>query len=387
MLSLSGKDGTVALTNYAIGGTSGHPGGTWTIQSTNSATVGRYHDLALLMEGILGAGGFTTSRPGVLSGAADSGVAVPVGMYASPTGSGLNINIRAGAAVVERTTLVGSYTVAIPAAGTVTLGTADATNPRIDRIDLQVLDGVLGDNGGVSLTQYVVTPGTAAGSPVAAAAPANSIPLSQVTIPANTLTLTGGMFADKRRSAALRGTTRVLLGGDLLTDPGYMVNEKRARLDANYGWMEDRWDPVAAVWKGTQRYEFAAPITAQIACTANNYNTVATIAVPDPGWAYYVKVSGQAYYSAAAANTCFAWITIDSAVGNAGIIAGDVFTTAAVSDITLDMPALALKTSPAPLSGAHTFRLIVDSNHAGNSGTVGATVGVGSWLDVEVIPA
>lgn len=239
----------VAAVNYEIGGpTSGHPGGTWSIQNTNTATVGRYHDLSSMLEGSTGATNFTTSRPGVFPGPSDATANVPVAMACAQTGSGLNINIRPGAAVVERGTLVGPYTVEIPAFATITLGTADAVNPRIDRVDLQVLDGALGDNGGVSLTRYLITPGTAAGSPSAAAAPTNSIPLSQWTLPANTTTLTGGMGADKRKSTALRGAVRMMLPGDALADVGLVQGEMRNTLVLSGTPSIDYWDSVKAAW-------------------------------------------------------------------------------------------------------------------------------------------
>lgn len=241
----------VAAVNYEIGGsTSGHPGGTWTIQNTNSATVGRYHDLAGYLEGSTGATNFTTARPGVLPGPSDAGANVPVAMACAQTGSGLNINIRPGAAVVERTVLGGCYTVVIPAFGTITLGTADSVNPRIDRVDLQVLDGAMGDNGGVSITRYLITQGLASGSPALPAAPTNSIPLSQWLLPANRTTLTGTEITDTRKSAAVRGAVRMLLPGDALADVGLVQGEMRNTLVLGGTTPSiDMWSSVAGAWQ------------------------------------------------------------------------------------------------------------------------------------------
>jgi hypothetical protein len=241
----------VAAVNYEIGGpTSGHPGGTWSIQNTNNSTVGRYRDLAFLSEGSLGATNFTTSRPGVFPGPADSGASVPVTMACAPTGSGLNIAIRPGAAAVERTVLGGTYPVVMPSSATVTLGTADAVNSRIDRVDLQVFDGALGDNGGVSLTRYLVTTGTASGTPAIPAAPTNSVALSRWLLPANTTLLTVGMLTDARKSTAVRGAVRVLLPGDSLTDVGFMPGELRDnRILKSAVPSIDSWDVVNSVWQ------------------------------------------------------------------------------------------------------------------------------------------
>lgn len=227
-------------------GTTAQPGGTWTIQNTNTASVGRFHDLAFLLEG---ASGFSQARTGVLSGSSDPSGTIPVGMFCSVTGSGLNMTLRPGAAVVERSVLVGPYAVVSEASAPVTLATADPTNPRIDRVDLQVLDGALGDNSGTSLTQFIVTTGVAAGSPAVPAAPSNSIPICQIALPAGTVTLTNGMLTDKRKSTALRGGVRRLNRGDLLTDAGFVPGEMRdTSVIQTPGWI-DIWDNVAGVWR------------------------------------------------------------------------------------------------------------------------------------------
>lgn len=239
----------MALTNYAIGGTSANKGVTRTIQLQDSAERVRYDMLAQYMQGATGANGFTQARAGVLTaGSLDNTSQIPVALKVTAAGSGLNLSIARGAAIVERVlSLNGTYRVASYSTGTVTLGTADATNPRWDRIDLQVLDGAVGDNSGTSLTQFIVTPGTASGSPALAAAPANSIPLGFVKLPAGTATITSGMVFDNRKSAALAGAVRVCLPGDLLTDVGFMVSEMRDTTGIG-GVSIDRWDTDLEAW-------------------------------------------------------------------------------------------------------------------------------------------
>ena len=220
-------------------------------------------------------------------------------MACGATGTGLNISVRPGAGVVERNTLVGSYVVAAYQTGQVTLAAANATNPRIDRVDLQVLDGALGDNGGTSLTQYVVTTGVASGTPAVPAAPTNSIPLCQVLLPANTTTLTGGMFTDKRRSAGLRGAARFLLPGDALSDPGFVIGEKRARLVANYTGTPistDYWGSDGK-WHGMTPLPIAPGQIVQNSSSwvVNTETPVWTITIPDPGWPYYVNLTASAF--------------------------------------------------------------------------------------------
>lgn len=297
----------MALTNYAIASPNG---GTWSIQNTNSATVGRYHDLAGLAEG---AANFTKCRPGVFSGPATGASNVPAAMFVAPS-SALSMTVQPGAAAVERGTLVGPYVVESTAVGTVTLATANATNPRIDRIDLQVLDGALGDNSGTSLTQFVVTTGVAAGSPAVPAAPSNSIPLAQVLLPANTITLTGGMLTDTRKSTAVRGSTRWLMPGDLSTDVGLYPGEKRARVHGTYGILEDIWDNAATTWRGTQELIVAQPAQVASGSLANNASVVVSSkAIPDPGWPYTVECFVLVdFASATAATVCQVAAQMDS---------------------------------------------------------------------------
>jgi hypothetical protein len=71
-------------------------------------------------------------------------------------------------------------------AGNVTIGTADATNPRIDLITV--------NNSGTK----ACTAGTAAAEPVFPAIPASSVVLAAVYVPANDTTIASNQIVDKR---------------------------------------------------------------------------------------------------------------------------------------------------------------------------------------------
>lgn len=368
------------MTDYTIASPNG---GTWSIQSTNSATVGRFHDLAFFMEGAAGAGNvFKQCRPGVLVGPSAAAASNVPGAFAVAAGAGLNFTVQPGAALVERSTLVGPYLVESTAVGTGAVGTADPSLTRVDRLDLQVLDGVLGDNGGVSKTSVKVTAGTPGGG--AAAAPINSIPLGSWSIPAGTTSLAAtATWTPARKAAAIRGAARLLLEGDLASDPGFIPGEERVRFDATYGRLNDFWDASTSTWRGTAKIELtAAP--GNVACSANAYNAIAAIAIADPGWPYKVKVSGQALYSAGANNIPFAWITLDSTVGNVGAITGTVTTVSNAADFAL---VLSPYTFPTVQTSTHTIRLIVDSNIAGTCFGSTAAIARSTWLNVEIVPA
>lgn len=86
------------------------------------------------------------------------------------------------AAIVDPLTAltVGPYLVAFTANKTGAINAANASNPRIDRLDLQVPDD---PSGGTTVPVIVYTAGVAASSPVAPAAPARSTPLATILVP------------------------------------------------------------------------------------------------------------------------------------------------------------------------------------------------------------
>lgn len=267
------------MTDYTIASPNG---GTWTIQSTNNAAGGRYHDLGFLMEGAAGvANVFKQCRAGVLAGPPVAAASKIPGAFAVAAAAGLNFTVQPGPAVVERTTLVGTYGVQSTAVGTAAVGTADPSQTRIDSVDVQVLDGVLGDNGGVSKTSVKVTAGTPGGG--LPAAPINSIHLGSWSVPAGCTSLAAtGVWTLARKSAAVRGTVRVLLEGDALSDPGFCVDELRDTSVISTQGTIDCWDAVASVWRnqmllgagaGYAKYTAAITATGQNQPLAQNGTT------------------------------------------------------------------------------------------------------------------
>jgi hypothetical protein len=76
---------------------------------------------------------------------------------------------------------VGAYLVAFLANETGGINAADSSNPRVDRLDVQVPDDPPGASPRVATIVY--TPGLAAASPSAPAAPPRSIPLGTISVP------------------------------------------------------------------------------------------------------------------------------------------------------------------------------------------------------------
>lgn len=129
-------------------------------------------------------GGLITKNGGVIP--ARSGVLQWLGLY--PSLSGTTVSVTAGECVIG--TSKGAYVTGADAAETVgTLAASDATNPRIDRVILEVRDP---DNGGAAGRDAVlrIVTGTPAATPSAPAIPALSVLLGTVNVPAGTGTPT-----------------------------------------------------------------------------------------------------------------------------------------------------------------------------------------------------
>ena len=380
-------------------------GGVWSFAKSDSpydsARVGRWHDLAFLQEGA--AASNTVSRAGVIGGPGWTGSS-PAGLFVSPTGSGLGVQVFAGQAAVERGSFSGTGWSTFTAAGTgpyqthlrstatFTANTASPSSTRIDRVDLQLMDGPgYGDNSGVSYAYVLYTPGTA-GSGVPANGPANSIPLSLITIPATTTTLTSGMFTDMRRGASLRGVPRVLMGGDSLADVGFAVGEERIRLHSTYGWLQDYWDAANSVWRGLQVIEIASPTLSTPGVPTGTTATMTSVSISDPGWPYHIEASGGVYAqqtSGVAAGMALlnAGVQVDSATWGTNTItagAGANYSTSTSIGQYTPVPMRSSKTlTPAGYTGSHTAYFLVNAVGA-NFSTVANPV---TQFGLKLVPA
>lgn len=383
-------------------------GTVWSFASTdtpsNTALGARMYALAFLSEG--SSTSFAMCRPGVFAGPGLTAANTPVAFFVSPTGSGLGVQVAAGAAAVERGTFSGPtwstftpagtypYPFVMKSIATFTANTANSlSSTRIDRVDLQLADGPgYSDNSGTSFGQIIYTAGTV-GSGSAPNAPANSIPLSLITFPSGTTsTLTSGMFADLRRSTSVRGSARVLMGGDSLADPGFVAGEDRWRYHATYGWMNDVWDATNSVWRGTQVLELAQPAMSTPGLPSSSVATIASLAIPDPGWPYHVE-SGASQYcqqtSGGAAGSVLLQINVqmDSATLGTNIITSGSFGNYS-SSTSLGQGCVAINKSsktiqPGGYTGAHTIYMI-GTAVGGNISLVSAAMNA---FQIKLVPA
>lgn len=137
--------------------------------------------------------------PGITTGSTiglRSGVIGGAGLLVSP-GTGMNVLVQPGSFVVANSSnaLYGGYASTLSSQATLSVATADPTNPRIDLIVAVVSD--TGSSASYGAVQIIT--GTPAPSPSVPAAPANSLTLGQLSVPASTTTITSGLLTDQRQ--------------------------------------------------------------------------------------------------------------------------------------------------------------------------------------------
>jgi hypothetical protein len=134
---------------------------------------------------------------GVLGGVV-GGAGLAVG-----AGTGMTVTVAPGSFVVPNssTPTAGGYASTLSSQATLTVQTADPSNPRIDIIVANVVDN--GNN--TSFGQVQIITGVAAPSPSAPSAPSNSVTLAQLSVPAGTSSITAGLITDKRTYTTTTG--------------------------------------------------------------------------------------------------------------------------------------------------------------------------------------
>ena len=121
----------------------------------------------------------------------------------SPTG--MSVLVATGGCFIkgDDTSNQGLYLMFNDGNSTVTLATADATNPRIDIIVAWVKDGTEGQAGDTSVIDKVT--GTPAASPSAPATPATALKLAEVLVPAAASSVVNANITDFRSVFTLGG--------------------------------------------------------------------------------------------------------------------------------------------------------------------------------------
>lgn len=124
---------------------------------------------------------------------------------------GMSVRVASGWAAIVGTTQanMGTYVGYNDAQVTLTITTANPTNPRIDLVCMTVNDSFY--TGSTNNVTLQVVAGTPAGSPVAPSLPANSISLATVAVAAGALSISSGNITDTR----VLVTTNIPESGDI----------------------------------------------------------------------------------------------------------------------------------------------------------------------------
>lgn len=147
-------------------------------------------DDRLLLQSLLGGSPTQAAVPGIIN-AAD----LAVTQNGTPN---MTVNVAAGAAFIAGTesSMQGLYNLINDASVSVTISTANASNPRIDLIVAQVLDDQY--SGASHIGQIVVVTGTPASSPSAPATPKNSLVLAHIAVGASVTSILTANITDER---------------------------------------------------------------------------------------------------------------------------------------------------------------------------------------------
>ncbi|NAE18058.1 hypothetical protein [Enterococcus hirae] len=145
-------------------------------------------------------------------------------------GANMSIDIAPGVAYINGDDAVdqGAYRARSSAVQSLTIPAAPASNTRIDLVVARVYDAVV--LGGAKHGAFLeVVQGVAATSPVVPPAPATSIPLASVTVPAGTTQITAARIADLRTAltpgAALAVAARAISTADIAALPSPLTGQ------------------------------------------------------------------------------------------------------------------------------------------------------------------
>ncbi|KPI31169.1 hypothetical protein ACWGA9_39740 [Streptomyces sp. NPDC054950] len=148
-------------------------------------------DTRLVSLGALTPTSSVASRSGVLPGSSDGASRIS-GFTLTGTANSMSATVSPGRAVLQSTDARGAYPVALAEYLPVTFADGNAQYTRIDLLVLRIYDDAYD---GLGRTEAVVeiVPGTPAAAPTVPAAPGLSLPLYEVTVPANASAGTGGI--------------------------------------------------------------------------------------------------------------------------------------------------------------------------------------------------
>jgi hypothetical protein len=190
----------------------------------------------------------------------------------SPVGMSVRVASGWGAVVGTTTTNMGVYTFFNDAQETLTITTANPTNPRIDLVCATVRDAFY--SGASNDVIFQVIAGTPAGSPVAPALPANSISLATVAVAAAATQINSGDITNTRVDVTTNLPVVTLTGTQTLSNKTLLSPEERNTVSATAATGTVNFD---AVTQGVLYYTTNATGNFTLNIRGNNTTTLNSI--------------------------------------------------------------------------------------------------------------
>lgn len=325
-------------------------------------------------------------RPGVYARSYSAGTVGSLRVIQNGTAD-RNVQVQGGISLHTRGG-TSPYLAYWPATTLIQASPANATNPRIDLVVARMYDKGAFPADPFHGPYIEIIEGTAAASPSAPSLPDGAVALAELARDAGSAgdTITTAKITDRRKSAHLPGTPRLLMAGDLAADTGFVPGEQRYRVVAGALLPMEYWG-ADSQWHGT------VPVTYQtIGATASGSTTGSPVAISipiaDPGWPYYLEASGSLAWNQGV-NTVYSPV-VQLSTGTVVARGVSVGTNAVLPTGNNRASLISARRIPAAQTGAKTVQLVLQRDPSSTDGTSGVEVFSGgdfNYLYVRLIPA
>jgi hypothetical protein len=293
--------------------------------------------------------------------------------------SGLNVSIGGFRAIVrnDNATGAGDYHVVSLNTETRTMGASSPTLNRIDTIGVLVRDSFY--SGSFADSDIVILPGTpVAGTPSPPVQPVGFLPLYNLTLNANATTPT---VTDLRKGTALTGAT-IIPFGNQLTDAGMVPGEVMLMPAAGVMPAREKVWGTDGLWHGTQ--PFVVDMGAWVITSSTADRIIASLSVPDPGYAYRLFWSGAVWASFDGLN---GWRFVPrqgTTAGGTPLGGQGGWETRDPSNVFTGENSVPITGASGNLTGAQTISLWAQRKFG--AGTQGCAIGAVSQVQALVVP-
>lgn len=315
-----------------------------------------------------------------------------VGKLPSWTVSAWAVTVSPCTGVIENTfaTNAGEYVALNVANQLLTHASSSGTLNRIDIVGAVVDDAFY--SGSLNDAKLEIVQGTAvSGTPTAPTLPNSFLPVYQASIPAGSSTPT---ITTMVRATSAAGGTPIITTYQL-ADVGAFIGERRGVLTTGLPFPSVLYSYYGSdgAWHGEQTIAFPRPAqTGSGSLASGSTATVASLAIPDPGFPYHIEAGGgYAWTNSAGAGIgamgAYASVQVDSAVMNTNVITqnfqGNYTASSGSTNISNALPMNSAHLVAAGYTGTHTVYLIAQAV----SSAIGILTGNLYRFGIKIIPA